>query len=222
MTRLNIFQKTLAPILAAGVILLSGCSKESQIDAVITTDTSFYEVLDSVADENQLDENLAQLEYENDLDKYSKARSQGNIEECNTALANLGKRLIEASVCDHLGIDLEDVVDFKYYAIEDMNYTPNCIIKYYKTTTDKATGDIDINRRELVEEKYYLGEEAADLAFNAYHSLMGHQDTEKDVDDIYKAYQRYLLTTGENVDDDTIFFRYDEDKISKFENIKKK
>ena len=51
---------------------------------------------------------------------------------------------------------------------------------------------------------------------------MGHQDTEKDVDDIFKAYQRYLLTTGENVDDDTIFFRYDEDKISKFENIKKK
>lgn len=222
MKKLNIFQKTIGPLLAAGIILLTGCSKEGQINDSLTIDTSFNEVLDSVADENQLDENLAQLGYETDLDKYSDARSKGDIEKCNSALADLGKKLIEASVCDHLGIDLEDVVDFKYYAIENMNYTPNCIIKYYKTTTGKAIGDIDINRRELVEEKYYLGEEAADLAFNAYHSLMGHQDTEKDVDDIYKSYQRYLLTTGENVEDDTIFFRYDDDKINKFESIKKK
>ncbi len=222
MKKLNIFKKTIGPLLATGVILLTGCGKEGQINDLITINTSFDEVLDSVADENQLDENLAQLGYETDLYKYSEARTKGNIEACNSALADLGKKLIEASVCDHLGIDLEEVVDFKYYAIEDMHYTPNCIIKYYKTTKDKVTGDIDINRRELVEEKYYLGEEAADLAFNAYHSLMGHQDTEKDVDDIYKAYQRYLLTTGENVDDNTIFFRYDDDKITKFENIKKK
>lgn len=222
MKKLNIFQKTIGPLLAAGVILLTGCSKEGKINDSITTDTSFNEVLASVADDTQLDENLDQLGYETDLAKYAEARSQGNIEKCNSALADLGKKLIEASVCNHLGINLEDVVDFKYYAIENMNYTPNCIIKYYKTTTGKATGDIDINRNELVEEKYYLGEEAADLAFNAYHSLMGHQDTEKDVDDIYKSYQRYLLTTGENVDDDTIFFRYDDNKIENFENIKKK
>ena len=79
-----------------------------------------------------------------------------------------------------------------------MHYTPNCIIKYYKTTTGKATGDIDINDRKLVEEKYYLGEEASDLAFNTYHAYMGHQDREEDLDEIFKAYQRYLLTTGES------------------------
>ena len=221
MKKLNIIKTTIAPLLAAGVILLSGCSKEGKIDELITTDTSFTEVLDSVADETQLDENLEILGYQEDLESYSEARSKVDIEECNTALAKLGKKLIEASVCDHLGINIDDVVDFKYYAIEDMHYTPNCIIKYYKTTTGKATGDIDIKDRKLVEEKYYLGEEASDLAFNTYHAYMGHQDREEDLDEIFKAYQRYLLTTGES-EGEKISFRYDDNKIENFENIKKK
>ena len=169
MKKLNIIKTTIAPLLAAGVILLSGCSKEGKIDELITTDTSFTEVLDSVADETQLDENLEILGYQEDLESYSEARSKVDIEECNTALAKLGKKLIEASVCDHLGINI-----------------------------DEATGDIDINDRKLVEEKYYLGEEASDLAFNTYHAYMGHQDREEDLDEIFKAYQRYLLTTGES------------------------
>lgn len=221
MKKLNIFKRTITPLLAVGVILLSGCSKEGKIDELITTDTSFNEVLDSVADETQLDENLEKLDYQEDLENYSEARSKIEIEECNDALAKLGKKLIEASVCDHLGINIDDVVDFKYYAIEDMYYTPNCIIKYYKTTTGKATGDIDINDRELVEEKYYLGEEASDLAFNAYHAYMGHQEREQEIDRIFKAYQRYLLTTGES-EGEKISFRYDDNKIENFENIKKK
>lgn len=221
MKKLNIFKRTITPLLAVGVILLSGCSKEGKIDELITTDTSFNEVLDSVADETQLDENLEKLDYQEDLENYSEARSKIEIEECNDALAKLGKKLIEASVCDHLGINIDDVVDFKYYAIEDMYYTPNCIIKYYKTTTGKATGNIDINDRELVEEKYYLGEEASDLAFNAYHAYMGHQEREQEIDRIFKAYQRYLLTTGES-EGEKISFRYDDNKIENFENIKKK
>lgn len=221
MKKLNIFKGTIAPLLAAGVILLSGCSKEGKIDELITTDTSFTEVLDSVADATQLDENLEMLGYQEDLEKYSEARSKIDIEECNDALAKLGKKLIEASVCDHLGINIDDVVDFKYYAIEDMNYTPNCIIEYYKTTTGKETGDIDIDDRELVKEKYYLGEEASDLVINTYHAYMEHQYREQEIDKIFEAYQRYLLTTGES-EGEKISFRYDDNKIENFKNIKKK
>ena len=221
MKKLKIFKGTIAPLLAVGVILLSGCSKEGKIEELITTDTSFNEVLDSVADETQLDENLEMLGYQEDLEKYSEARSKIDIEECNDALAKLGKKLIEASVCDHLGINIDDVVDFKYYAIEDMNYTPNCIIEYYKTTTGKETGDIDIDDRELVKEKYYLGEEASDLVINTYHAYMEHQYREQEIDKIFKAYQRYLLTTGES-EGEKISFRYDDNKIENFENIKKK
>lgn len=94
MKKLNIIKTTIAPLLAAGVILLSGCSKEGKIDELITTDTSFTEVLDSVADETQLDENLEILGYQEDLESYSEARSKVDIEECNTALAKLGKKLI--------------------------------------------------------------------------------------------------------------------------------
>ena len=50
---------------------------------------------------------------------------------------------------------------------------------------------------------------------------MGHQDTEQDLDEIFKAYQRYLLTTGES-EGEKISFRYDDNKIENFENIKKK
>ena len=50
---------------------------------------------------------------------------------------------------------------------------------------------------------------------------MGHQDREEDLDEIFKAYQRYLLTTRES-EGEKISFRYDDNKIENFENIKKK
>ena len=101
----------LVSVLATGIVLLSGCDKEDEVNNIITNNITIEDVLSS--QDSDLNQSLSALNYSDDLSDYSDARTKKSISSCSHALSNLGKKLLESSVCTLLDIDVENVVDFQ-------------------------------------------------------------------------------------------------------------
>ena len=108
---MNKFKEQTGSVLATGIVLLSGCGKEEEVNNIITNNITIEDVLSS--QDSDLNQSLSALNYSDDLSDYSDARTKKSISSCSRALSNLGKKLLESSVCTLLDIDVENVVDFQ-------------------------------------------------------------------------------------------------------------
>ena len=81
---------------------------DKDVNEYITNDVSFNDVLDAVSEYSEIDENLDALGYKKTLDDYTKARKARKTKEMNAALAEMGNMLLKASLCDYLGIDVNN------------------------------------------------------------------------------------------------------------------
>lgn len=212
----------LVSVLATGIVLLSGCGKEDEVNNIITNNITIEDVLSS--QDSDLNQSLSALNYSDDLSDYSNARTKKSISSCSRALSNLGKKLLESSVCTLLDIDVENVVDFQVSWNDKSKDTDsdavNATITYNDYVTNVVPGNISVVDKTEKVKKFRLVDEAKDIG----QAICSAQDGEiydlEFIDSMYKALERFVLTKGESysdwIDGDCIKFTYDDDKIKQF------
>ena len=210
---------------------------DKDVNEYITNDVSFNDVLDAVSEYSEIDENLDALGYKKTLDDYTKARKARKTKEMNAALAKMGNMLLKASLCDYLGIDVNNNVKLELVPSREKNSNGetvdkvSCIIEYSVPGTEIVCGNIEVDSTKEEKVTVRLGGEANDIAINTLVAE-GREGFEsgyvKDPDRILKSFQRFLLTTGEEKSgffgfgSTTTSFEYDRDKVKAFGAYKKR
>lgn len=213
----------ISTLLLTGVIALSGCSKateikESELNELLSADTSFEDVVDSISNSSNIDEWLNYLDYKSDLDEYETYRKAGNINGCSDCLDKLGKKVLSTSICDLLGIPLDNLTDFELVSKDGVKAK----VKYKEYDNKVVPGDIEVSNVKDIEKSYLLTGEAEDIGL----AVLSAQNREiwgiDFIDKFYKSLERYLLTKGDyNSFFESLDFSYDDDKIEEFKQYKK-
>ena len=237
MKNMKYFKATIATLLASGtvysMVLMSGCGRkynEDDVDNIIKAEDSFDRVLDSVSENSQIDENLTEFGYKEMLNDYVEARKNG-LTSTSDPLEKLGYAILKSSTCELLQINVNDIKDFEIRTEKkhsfDGDYTyAYCDLSYYQDHSEIVNGNIEVNSRRVIERTYELKDEARDMGINYTIAKEKKVGIEQSEDKIFKAYQRFLLTSGKV--DNSVFggkeisFDYDDAKVDQFVKSKKK
>lgn len=230
MIKFKINKEAVAAVLMAGAILLTGCGKkdnsnvEQRINSMITNNTSFNDILDSVSDTTTLDERLNELGYENALNNYKVARAACDLPKINSALAELGNIILKATIIDVLNISPSDILEYNIYKEThkgwDLDYdVAYCDISYKRKVDEIVPGNINTDYYETIDKTFELSSEAEDLFFNIINAEIHSINSLEYADRVFEALERYLLTSTK-LEKNKIIVDYDEEKIEQFKKTR--
>lgn len=213
----------------AGIMALSGCSiTDADVDQLITTSTSFDDVLDSVSELTTVDENLEYYNYESILEEYIKNRKAEDLTATSDSLRDLGYLILKSSICDSLGLDQGSVKSLSLDVEETFLGRPpiyvttsTCTVDYYVKNEKTVNGNIDISNTELCSETFNITAEGESLCSNIKDAEEHNLQTLEDADEVFQSYERFLTTSGEIVNqifERDINYTYDEEKIKTLKN----
>lgn len=213
----------------AGIIALSGCSiTDADVDQLITTSTSFDDVLDSVSELTTVDENLEYYNYASILEEYTKNRKAEDLTATSDSLRDLGYLILKSSICDSLGLNPGSVKSLSLDVEETFLVRPpiyvttsTCTVDYYVKTEKTVNGNIDISKTELCSETFNITAEGESLCSNIKDAEEHNLQTLEDADEVFQSYERFLTTSGEIVNqifERDINYTYDEEKIKTLKN----
>ena len=238
----NINKRFLAGVMA-GVIAISLCScrKQKKVSVDISNSTSLSSTLNSVSNLTKVDENLKKFNYVCDdgteysfeelVNKYHEARLGEYVGEANLMLYRLGNMILQASVAEELGIDVNSISYVDGGIVDHNTGVCKLHVRYDKTIVEDIPGGFQVENIETVSEDYDCGDEVVKLLINMDRARVSGWKIEgstgsmnTDIDDAYKAFERYLLSSGrveEDVFGDPNFvMSLDANKVAAYEKIK--
>lgn len=221
-------------IAAAALVIatsLSGCGNSNKNNNDnINYEMSIDEVANAIEGADSYFETLDKLKFNGKswyeyAEEWDSARKEESQSRCNRILYGLGRLILEAQVIHTLGISPDNVIDFEFgVPTYNEGYRGAFIkIKYKEQITELAAGGVSIDKENIVEKEFGLGSEVGynvlgyNMAYNAEKACYNGwklADTYGDpsVDDVYVAYMKFLLCTGE-VKGKKIVFSEDSSKI---------
>jgi len=224
--KLKDLKKRIAALGVAGSLMIggvAGCSSINKDDDLhIGTETSIESTLEDASPYTDMDENLAQSSFHesekasvswNELqDKYIEARSTEDVEKCNDSLFKIGYLILKASVSEQTGIDFNRIVNVKCVLDEDTKSEDYLVtVTYTEPYVEKVAGNIDIERERTVEKTFRYKGNSFKFITNLLLAKKGQlslkpADGKVTVDDTYRVYQGYILSSG--VLEDTLWGEY--------------
>lgn len=186
----------------AGVLLITGLTGCASKDVYIRSSSTITTTLDYVSDYTNLDEILADAYYESDgekiswedlLTEYEIARGNEDAPKCNSSLYKIGRVLLKASIAEHLGIGFEQIRSFTLTSSKDDS--ENILTQHIDVSYITSNGGYKETRIRCVDEP-------SDLRYNVVKASVGawqlesSSSTTPTIDDVYRSYVEYLLTSG--------------------------
>ena len=202
---------------------LSACIPEGYVNDCISDDMSFSEILYSISDKTNFDEYLEATDYKKNIDEYKIARQNKDLNQVSKSLNSLGNDILKASTGDTLinngliktfndlidvKIDYTDVYD-RWGKLHDCYFIE---VSYIDSKKKIVPGNIELSN-DIMKKKYLIKYETFDICYNIKTCEDNKITSLKLADDIFKSYERFILTTGDLTLDKSEFNNYNYDGV---------
>ena len=206
---LKLNQKIILLILAGAMLVsLVGCSKKKEkVVANIVPSTSICCTLDAVSNYTKVDEVLENSVYVSDnekegktldelLEEYNVARINEYARTCNECLYKIGRMILQSSLAEQLCLNYDNIKSFNISPRDGYVAT----VVYTEIVSESIPGGLTKEVKKDVVVEFILAGEAYDLAVNINRARVGGWkldsiNGEPTIDDVYLAFQRFLLST---------------------------
>lgn len=204
------FNKKFIAALTAGTIAFTLCSCAKGGEVVeISNKSTLTSTLNAVSDFTTIDENLESLSYVDGegnaydfdalVEKYHEARKGKDLELANSLLYQIGIRIAKASLAEQLDIDCKSITSVTYNS-RGGNGPGTVSVKYNVTKVNEIPGGLQESCVVEEEKTIYADGELANLMINVIRAKSGRltlgSGNGSDLDNVYKSFERYMLTSG--------------------------